>query len=206
MSNLAEMLVRAKKMVRFHYIIAKIVGAVTGEDGSTVTMGLQTQKAFCIWHKTEQLDTRAERELDMGVDRIIGINLRAGSSSNPACHRTTVLQQSLPASSESSLSTVMRVDGQAKLEEHCGMFITKCVDAVSGIALWVVLWCKRCKSDIKNKYRPPDDEKVRHIVHQEQNSTHSPSERSTRKTQPLYHNGLRTSFDSFNLLSSTHSL
>ncbi|KAJ7847580.1 hypothetical protein B0H14DRAFT_3675401 [Mycena olivaceomarginata] len=94
-----------------------------------------------------------------------------------ACHRAAVLQQSPPASSESSLSTVMRADGtpQAKLEEHCGTFITECVDAASGIALWTVLWCKRveqvcyhlhvsilnwCKFDIENKYRPPDDEKV----------------------------------------------
>jgi hypothetical protein len=38
------------------------------------------------------------------------------------CHHAAVLQQSPPASSESSLSTVMRVDGtlQAKLEEHRG--------------------------------------------------------------------------------------
>ncbi|KAJ7734049.1 hypothetical protein B0H14DRAFT_3168707 [Mycena olivaceomarginata] len=141
-----------------------------------------------------------------GVVRFIGVDLGAGSSSNPACHRAAVLQQSPPTSSESSLSTVMRADGtpQAKLEEHCGTFITECVDAASAIALWTVLWCNRyicylvpflrmltpsanetlqcgtgrpswlglahraglvmapyrCKFDIENKYRPPDDEKM----------------------------------------------
>ncbi|KAJ7823695.1 hypothetical protein B0H14DRAFT_2597721 [Mycena olivaceomarginata] len=140
-------------------------------------------------------------------------------------HRASVLQQSLPASSESSLSTVMRVDWmlQAKLESTVARSLPNVWMRASGIALWAVLWYKRCKSDIENKYRPPDDEKVLSPVGYRllteniftlalygtsftKNKMHPPSERSTRKTRSLYHNGLRTSFDSFNLSSSTHSL
>ncbi|KAF7333783.1 Glycoside hydrolase family 5 protein [Mycena venus] len=198
--------VRAEK----NDIIVKIVGAVTGEDGSTVTTvnretflvshtGLvDPEKPFASSTKPNSSTPALNESRTWGVDRINGVNLGAGQSSNPACRRAAVLQQSPLTSSESSLSTIMRADGtqQAKLEEHYGMFIYQPPDDEKGLSavgyrlltenIFTLALCGT--SFTKNKTAP----------------THS--ERSTRKTRPSYHDTLWTRFDSFNLSSSKHSL
>ncbi|KAJ7843740.1 glycoside hydrolase family 5 protein [Mycena olivaceomarginata] len=105
----------------------KVVGAVSGGDGSTVDYGLaDPENPFASGAKPNSWTPALNESWTWGVDHVYGVNLGGWFVLEPFI--APALFQAYPAASDEwSLSTLMRADGtlEAKMEAHYDTFITE---------------------------------------------------------------------------------